>query len=182
LGNLRRIDFWRKTTLAMTDTQEYDPERAPRVREGGQDDVSATPLTKREAYDPELSRGDVVPDFTRIVPAGIDLPGDVADYGLGRVDADNGDRLGDDGDDVGRRIEQLGVAGYLITLASVLLLLVDLPTGMVGMFVGGALFSLANYAAYRIGRPAWLGPALAAKLVLACSALAATAATAGIAA
>lgn len=125
-------------------------------------------ITDDVRFEPAMDRDNVVPDFARFVPPGIELP---------PTPSTSADSSYDDT----AWVTRLGFVGFVLILLSTLLLLLDLPAGLAGMFFGAAVFSLANYVAYRFGRPAWIEPALAAKLVLACSALALTAAAAGLA-
>jgi len=58
-----------------------------------------------------------------------------------------------------------GLAGIGLIFACIPLLLVHVGVALVGMFVGSALFWLANYVAYRNGEPsALVGPAIASRL------------------
>lgn len=58
-----------------------------------------------------------------------------------------------------------GLTGLAVIFASIPLLLASVSIGLIGMYAGFGLFSLANYAAYRAGEKNYiLGPSVAAAL------------------
>jgi hypothetical protein len=74
-----------------------------------------------------------------------------------------------------------GALGLSAIFGSIPLLLLEPAAGFTGMFLGAALVSLANYAAYRVGDSGWfLRPATASRLFLGSLALAITSIIAGI--
>jgi hypothetical protein len=78
----------------------------------------------------------------------------------------------------GTLMKTAGRLGLLIVFASIALLLVSVPAGLVGMYAGFALFALANYTAYRVGQDDTLiGPSSSALLTFASAALALVALT-----
>jgi hypothetical protein len=64
-----------------------------------------------------------------------------------------------------RTMRRGGLAGVGLIFLSVLLLLVSSGLGLMGMFAGLAIFSLANYTAYRRGESGWImGPSFASRV------------------
>ena len=60
-----------------------------------------------------------------------------------------------------------GGVGFALIFLSIPLLLISPGFGLAGMFLGAAIFCLANYVAYRYGEASWIiGPAMAARGVV----------------